>query len=252
MLKRIREEVYSTNPIFYEKKDHKRHREFTLSLRGIQFTNIVLSIILDDMQINLKILQNSKFGPEMIRWICLQKQISRWDKINMCVDILYNKNNRRSIKAIWIAPTQRDNAKVGLNDGVELNDQNCIGDNNLYRKHHFLWGFNAGSVSKWNTLKKGDLIIFGNSRDNFMILGEVEYKFIWLRFMSEKIFDYSSPSGKAWRYGFTLRILHRNLNITSKEQSELSGGIIFQTQTRVTNPVPWFTKLETILGYSLY
>jgi hypothetical protein len=170
---------------------------------------------------------------------------------------LYKRNSQNIVpddtpnKFLWIAPTQRDNAQTGLTDGVKLDDENCIGPNCLYGNYHFVWGFNAGCVAKWHTLQKNDLIIFGNAKQGFTILGEVKHKFIWLPGKSDKVFSYASPSGKAWLYGYTLQILSRNLNITSKEQSDLCGGIKYQTQTRLTYSARMWDRLEMIFGYSL-
>jgi hypothetical protein len=253
MLKRIRDQVYAKSG----KKPPsisgvKKNAVVISSLLGINFTTKVLSLILNEPSASVYAISEVGFVSQMIRWICLRKSISAWDRINLCVNYLYPKDQHASrIRSLWIAPTQHHNLITGLFEGINLTELNCIGPNQLYNKHYFVWGFNAGCVAKWSRLQQNDIIVFGNTREKFMILGEVEHKFIWLPGSAAKIFSYASPSGKAWLYGFTIRILHRNLDIDSKEQLNMCNGVRFQTQTRIANPGMWWQKLETILNYSL-
>jgi hypothetical protein len=134
---------------------------------------------------------------------------------------------RKRLPAIWIAPTQEDNEATSLDKKIVLNASNNFG---LPNGHYYVWGFNASMVAKWHTLKMGDYIVCGNTRHGFNNLGRVSGKFIWKNEASSKIFDYTSPSGHAWLWGFTMNM--RPISISGDEMREIVGEY-YQTQTRL-------------------
>ncbi len=213
-----------------------------LSFRGDRFTNVLLPILLSETPIKIP-----KEYPKWIHDVCSDSGKTPWAKIQRCLQFIYNPQNAMQSFSLWIAPTQQDNEYIGLVERVTLTQANSIG---VANGNYFAWGFNGGFVSKWNDMYRGDWVVFGNAETDYMKLGVVEEKFIWLDKKADDVFTYPSPSGRGWVFGFTLRIVHRALNIRSFEQQLLSGGDVYQTQTKIREQDKkqrWMNRLEQIL-----
>jgi len=78
----------------------------------------------------------------------------------------------------------------------------------ILRQHNgsYIWAFNAKREKSWNSLRIGDICIFGNldSRDG---IGYRYLSYVTNKLILDEVDDqwpFKSPSGTAWKYAFTV------------------------------------------------
>jgi hypothetical protein len=145
----------------------------------------------------------------------------------------------------WIGPLSSNDGKrkTGLEDKIYLSPENTIGilSNDCYH----VWGFNSSDYKKWCKLKKGDLIVFGNTKRGFNLCGTVHKKFIWC---SVKESQCVFPDGNSWLWGYTLQLFTSPNCLTSDQvQHVLNVKRHYQTQCLLTEVLGH--DLQVALGH---
>jgi len=132
---------------------------------------------------------------------------------------LFN-NNVLNASSISIAPGSGSNLKKSIDNPMD------VGDGRL----EYAWAFNKRFQSRFEDLKIGDAIVFGNSTQ----------KNIRVCFVKEKLQDMSNLQqwpykSKTWGYGFYLSKPMVLKNISYKKVVGVTGYKMFPTQLKLNN-----------------
>jgi hypothetical protein len=130
---------------------------------------------------------------------------------------------------IWICPANKKNLAISISNKFVFN-------NGL---EEYAWAFNENFKKKWIKLNIGDICIFGNSGDGFKHLAVVKSK---IDFKGDGNWPFKSPSGKAWRWGFTLTRLSP-INLSSKDFKD-AGLNGWPTQNMLTEDISRHIKIK--------